>query len=128
MKMPGQPRKSSTSCVQRTIDSSRSVIGCRIEENTQLVERWSMIHVLAESVAWATWKFHHGRNGSPSTSTTIPNTAPAAANGATFLATWRASTDDGRAWSGAAATVIDLRSRPLGPFARSAPRSWPLGP
>ena len=120
MKMPGQPRKSRTSCVQRTSASSRSVIGCRIEENTQLVDRWSMIHVLAESVAWATWKFHHGRNGSPRTSTRIPNTTAAAANGATFLATCRASTDDGWACSGAAATVIDLRSRPLGPFARCA--------
>ena len=93
-----------------------------------------MIHVLAESVAWATWKFHHGRNGSPRTSTRIPNTTAAAANGATFLATWRASTDDGWACSGAAATVIDrplsaarairslidVRSRPLGPFARSS--------
>ena len=39
MKMPGQPRKSRTSCVQRTSASSRSVIGCRIEENTQLVDR-----------------------------------------------------------------------------------------
>ena len=55
------------------------MIGWRIEENTQLVVRWSMIHVLAESMDWATWKSHHDRNGLPRTSTTTPKPATAMA-------------------------------------------------
>src|SRR4249920_2828388 len=70
--------------------------------------------------------------------TKIRNTATPAAFTATLNAGWRRP---GRRTAGAvnasavgasttirSATLIDPRSRPLGPFARSVLRSWPLGP